>query len=353
MTDLFYKLRYHLSSNFPFAIYSKPGSSTITGIFQKDGRTDLRSDLTEEGFVFAPFHDGETLFIPARAADVVTGTVDFEIILKDSAVIPTNLIAKEDFEGMVSDALIAINQGQFQKVVLSRKLALDGSLDMEKTFKNILKVYPKAFRYCFYHPVCGLWMGATPEQLLHVEGKEMKTVALAGTQIFKEVQEAVWEEKERQEQKFVTDFITDSIGDFVTDIDRTEPYTFRAGNIVHIKTDISGRLKDVSKLKEVIQALHPTPAICGVAREDALKFILHKEKYDREYYSGFLGEVNCKDDRLNVVQTDLFVNLRCMKLEDGKANLYVGCGITEGSNPEKEYVETVNKAATMASVLTN
>ncbi len=79
------------------------------------------------------------------------------------------------------------------------------------------------------------------EQLLKVNGDEIRTVALAGTQVFKEG-EIIWESKEKEEQQFVTDFILDSLNDLVTVKIHTEPYTFRAGNIVHIKTDISGKI---------------------------------------------------------------------------------------------------------------
>ena len=352
MNDIFEKIKSQLNSKYPFAIYCKPGSSTATGIFQNDNVMDYKADFTREGFVFAPFHDGKRLFIPTEAAEINTFEIEPEVTKNELYGIIIDQKEKNDFELIVREAVGEINNSELQKVVLSRKQEISGSVDIEKTLKKILQAYPKAFRYFFYHPVSGMWMGATPERLLNLEGIEMSTVALAGTQLYKEGEEAVWEEKEKLEQKFVTDFITNSIGDYVTDIYKTEPYTFRAGNIVHIRTDISGKVKDASNLSELIEALHPTPAICGLPKDTALQFIQKNEKYEREYYSGFLGEINFDQERAGMVQTDLFVNLRCMKLQKSKVSLFVGCGIIKNSNPEKEFVETVNKATTMAGVLT-
>ena len=95
---------------------------------------------------------------------------------------------------------------------------------------------------------------------------------------------------------------------------------------------------------EIVKALHPTPAVCGYPTEKAREFILANESYDRQYYTGFCGLV--EENKL-----DLYVNLRCMQLKEGKAHLYVGGGITKDSNPESEFAETQHKAQTMLAVL--
>ena len=77
----------------------------------------------------------------------------------------------------------------------------------------------------------------------------------------------------------------------------------------------------------------------------ARNFILENEKYNRKYYSGFLGEFRMQE------QTNLFVNLRCCEIENDLITIYVGCGITKDSQAEKEFIETENKAKTILSVL--
>ena len=183
------------------------------------------------------------------------------------------------------------------------------------------------------------------------QSNEIKTVALAGTQLATKANTVIWQEKEQTEQQLVTDFIVESLEGLVKDITISSPYSVRAGNLWHIKTDISATLKSRKFLQKVITALHPTSAVCGLPKEAAKRFIIENEGYDREYYSGFLGELNIDLLTFKTLQTDLFVNLRCMKIVKDKAQLYIGCGITKDSDPEKEYLETVNKAMTMKKIL--
>jgi isochorismate synthase len=104
-------------------------------------------------------------------------------------------------------------------------------------------------------------------------------------------------------------------------------------------------------LEEIIKALHPTSAVCGLPKAAAKDFILQNEPYDRSYYSGFLGELNIDLATFRTEQSDLFVNLRCMKINEKQVELFIGCGITKDSVPEAEFIETVNKSMTMRKVL--
>lgn len=353
MTDLLLKIQNQLQEQRPFAVYSKPGSSVVTGIFQADSQTHYLTDFTRKGFVFAPFEGDEYLFIPAEDSDVISVTADANgFAPAEPAPIAIDVAAKTKFEALVTNCVNAINTGKFGKLVASRsEMAQLTVTDITKVYQNLLYAYPNAFKYCFFHPKAGLWMGATPEQLLKAQNHTLHTVALAGTQLYKEGEEAVWENKEKEEQQFVTDFILNELKPYTSQITTTQPYTFRAGNLVHIKTDISAELKDASHLKEVLQTLHPTPAVCGLPKTEAKQFILQNEGYNREYYSGFLGEINHDFATGKQAQTDLFVNLRCMKVNGNVAQLFIGCGITKDSNPEKEFFETVNKSMTMRRVL--
>jgi isochorismate synthase len=186
-------------------------------------------------------------------------------------------------------------------------------------------------------------MGATPEQLVKVKNNTFETVALAGTQVFSET--ITWQEKEIVEQQLVTAYIKNSTENLVESIQFSELHTHKAGNLAHLKTDITGKLKSDISENDLINALHPTSAVCGMPLEAARNFILESEKYNRKYYSGFLGEYKMQE------QTNLFVNLRCCEIETQKTILYVGCGITKDSQADKEFIETENKAKTILSVL--
>ena len=143
----------------------------------------------------------------------------------------------------------------------------------------------------------------------------------------------------------VTDYIKNSTENLVENIQISKAYTQKAGNVVHLKSDISGKLKSDVSENDIINALHPTSAVCGMPLHVARNFILENEKYNRKYYSGFLGEFQMQE------QTNLFVNLRCLEVLNNAVNVYVGCGITKDSNPEMEFLETENKSMTMRDVL--
>ncbi|MEZ0004776.1 isochorismate synthase [Flavobacterium sp. 28YEA47A] len=351
MSGLYQKAEEHLKNRLPFVVYSKPGETVAIGIFQKDASLHFTTNFKEEGFVFAPFSGGQFVLLPKETSEVHAEEYTRSTIENSSKGFEFDDTAKANFERLVKNGVDAICKGDFKKVVLSRT----ESVSLENTspfalFKKLLSAYPTAFKYCFFHPEIGMWLGATPEQLLKASDDRIKTVALAGTQVYHDG-EIKWENKEQEEQEFVTEFILDGLEDYASEKNSSKPYTFRAGNIVHIKTDIEARLHNRQDLGEIIKMLHPTPAVCGLPKEASRKFILENEGYDREYYSGFLGELNrdfAKDMQHN---SDLFVNLRCMKLQETTANLYIGCGITKDSIPEKEFFETVNKSLTLKNIL--
>ncbi len=344
------KVKEYIQAKQPCVVYCKPGSNIVTGIFQRDS-VAYAADFSAEGFMFAPFADGDTLFIPYYAADVLTAKVDVALDSAEADKPGVDIKAKADFESLVAQSINVIKSGKFEKLVCSRTEIVEVKTDIASIFIKMLNLYPNAFRYCFYHPASGLWMGATPEQLLKAKGKTIHTVALAGTQLYVADEEAFWQEKDKQEQQFVTDYIASELQGLAENINTSFPYTYRAGNLVHIKTDIKAEINSEAVLSDVIKTLHPTPAVCGLPTNEARKFLLQNENYERQYYSGFLGEVN-RDFAANATnKTDLFVNLRCMKIQGKNAQLFVGCGITIDSDPEKEFVETMNKSMTMRRVL--
>lgn len=133
-------------------------------------------------------------------------------------------------------------------------------------------------------------------------------------------------------------------------ITASDSYTIRAGNLLHLRTDVQGELKPNTELKKCIDILHPTPAVCGLPKDLAKVFIEENEGYNREFYTGYLGEINY-DFNTNEIATNLFVNLRCMKIVNQQATIFVGCGITKDSDPDAEWEETVNKSKIMRQVL--
>lgn len=260
----------------------------------------------------------------------------------------------------VRKAIEAIEAGQMKKVVFSRmkyvELASDFSLI--DVFERLCEKYPTAFVSMVYLPQLDqVWLGATPEILVSVDKEGMfRTVALAGTQSAFDVtgapisvKQAAWTQKEIEEQALVGRYIISCFKKIrVREYLEEGPKTVIAGNLMHLRSDFLVDTKAINfpELGTVmLDLLHPTSAVCGMPKMDALTFIQQHEGYDREFYSGYLGPVNVGNE------THLFVNLRCMKIQNNVATLYAGGGITEDSVPEKEWLETEMKCQTMFSVL--
>ncbi|MCO4822593.1 MAG: chorismate-binding protein [Flavobacteriaceae bacterium] len=356
------------NNKLPFVLYSKPYKNEVTALLQKENTLYKVEDYSESGFVFAPFDvRKDTFLIPYSNCSELS--IDTEV---ESQANMTSLSFKEAdkeiYIRLVEEAKTAIDHDEFKKVVLSRseKIIVD-ELNFIQIFKTLLNKNNSEFAYCWYHPKVGMWLGATPENLLNVEGHRFSTMALAGTQTYKGTQHVKWDLKEQEEQQFVTDFIEQSLEAFVESMTLSEVKTVKAGSLLHLKTDISGLLKrNTFSLRQLIFALHPTPAVCGYPKQEAMQFILDHENYNREFYTGFLGELNKKvkirprsgvrniENRAYAYHksaTHLYVNLRCMQLNSTEAQLYVGGGITKDSIPENEWQETINKTKTMKSVL--
>ena len=169
-------------------------------------------------------------------------------------------------------------------------------------------------------------------------------MSLAGTR--KAGSRGEWGSKEKAEQAIVSRYIEDLlIKHKVEGLQITETFTMKAGAMEHLCTGFNFVIADDGTMAQIINDLHPTPAVCGIPKEKALQLIKKYENHHREYYAGFLGPVNLKG------KTDLFVNLRCMKITPTQMILFTGGGITKDSVPEREWEETELKAQTLLDVL--
>ena len=261
----------------------------------------------------------------------------------------------EAYKALVQKAIDAIAQGAFRKVVTSRKQIVDLEQPLPPTyiFERLCERYPQAFVSLFFLPEKGVWLGASPEVLVSVNAaQEFWTMALAGTQAYQEgksLAEAVWTQKEIEEQALVSRYIINCLKKIrVREFEDLGPRTVLAGNLLHLQTDFLIDLRHLHypQLPSVmLDLLHPTSAVCGMPKAESLDFLLRHEGYEREFYSGYLGPVNIE------AETHLFVNLRCMQWQPKQLWLYAGGGITIDSQPAKEWQETVMKCQTMLQAL--
>ncbi|PWA07358.1 isochorismate synthase [Flavobacterium psychrotolerans] len=359
MIDFFIKVKQQERQNLPFVIYSKPNKNALVGFFQKNDHLYFADDFTESGFVFSPFDGNQIILIPKNQSQKWASQLSTSAEKQHSNfTVSENHKDKEHFKNLVQKGIDSIRKGVLSKVVLSREEIIDlPGFDIVSIFEKLVRTYPTAFCYCWFHPKIGLWMGASPERLLKAQKNQFYTMALAGTQTFEDDMEVIWGNKEKEEQQLVTDFILTNLKDVTTEVNVSSPYTLKSGNLLHIKTDIEGIVNPDSNLKEIVSILHPTPAVCGLPKRVAKDFILQHEGYDRAYYTGFLGELNRKVEPKGKLKSDLYVNLRCMQIKIApdnattKVHLYMGCGITKDSIPENEWEESVNKSMTIKKII--
>ena len=365
-----------IDSDYSFAMWSLPEaqSYSIAIDIHKEDLTDKPIDERHAVFAinkFSDSHPPKPAYIRSDLFIEVSGNNDFEIkvdprissTLLDEFLVKRNKrkhIRKSEkttnqFEEIVQKGIDQINEGVFEKVVLSRfkDIEIPPSFEHFSFFQKLITHYPNAFNYMVFTPNHGLWMGATPEKLIDVDySKDLfSTDALAGTQPLdgRKLNEVAWTMKEIEEQAMVSRYIVDGFKKIrLREFDEVGPKTVKAGNLAHLKTEFRVDMKKSNAYgldKIMLDLLHPTSAVCGFPRTSALDFITKNENYNRELYSGFLGPVRFQD------KTNLFVNLRCMQVFNDRIRLYAGAGITADSLPHKEWEETEHKMNTLLSLL--
>lgn len=319
-----------------FVIYKLPYEKEI---YIRKGDWE-KFDHKKEGFIVQDFIKTNTLIITGERK-----IIDFSLSILYPTKINTNQnLNKEEYIDQVQ-AFIDVCSLNIQKVISSRVInkSINENLDLFEIVQTLASQNENALVYIYNIPTIGMWMGATPETLIHTKDTSIQTMALAGSQLSSK-KEIVWEDKELQEHQFVIDDISTKLAlkNYTYKIDKTE--TIVAGEVCHLKTSIKidAQLKEA---KNIADTLHPTAAICGMPQDKSFDFILKNENYEREFYTGYLGEIS------NYKQSWLFVNLRCMQIFNNSYNIYVGGGITKDSIAEKEWEETELKSRTLLAVI--
>jgi len=359
-------INYCLSNHLAFFTYRVPDSDRIKIGVQKDLNLMNYHEFAElegkQGFVFAPFESSErhpSWFIRddfSFSSDTLT---DSEVetlgryqnsVLDSEDVCPAQSL-EEDYFSQISEILRALKGNELEKAILSRIQTEKGGAKAQRAnlFIQLCQHYPQAFvSYVSLPGICS-WMGASPELLFKSHKGRTETVALAGTLPAgnSDLADMNWGKKEIEEQAFVSDYIERVFRkNAIAGFERKGPYTVQAGQVVHLKTEFKTQAElSFCDKAGMISALHPTPAVCGLPKQEAFDLIKKVEKHDREYYAGFWGPIGAKGS------CELYVNLRTMKISENHLSLFVGGGITIESIPKKEWEETQYKAQTLLSVI--
>lgn len=245
------------------------------------------------------------------------------------------------YKGQVLSIVTDLAENYPSKTVLSRVIC--GTLMCDDTANMWLQVahdyfkeLKNTFRFIYFTPATGCWIGASPEILLNVDNStgNAETVALAGTRT-KPKANVGWDEKNVSEQGMVVKFIMDVLEEMQADYKVEAVNDVAFGNISHKCEHFTFNLGERDPF-DVIDSLNPTPALSGYPREDAVAHIERLEMHNRYCYGGYVAVEDGNSLRA-------YVNLRCAHFYKDKYCIYAGSGLTEDSKADSEWIETENK----------
>jgi isochorismate synthase len=254
---------------------------------------------------------------------------------------------------LVRDALSRIGARELEKVVAARSshVLASRAIDVASVLDRIGHDYADSTCFAFQRGA-SVFVGATPERLVSVRDFRVQADALAGSIQRDAVDDdraavaLLASDKDRREHAFVVSAIADALGSFCEDLRvPPEPVLRTLRNVHHLWTPIAGVLRERAHVLDLLRALHPTPAVCGLPRGAALAWIAEHESTPRGWYAGAVGWFDAHGDGTFAVA------IRSGIIEDREAWLYAGAGIVRGSDPDREYAETTVKQAPLLTAL--
>ncbi|WP_336325322.1 isochorismate synthase [Halovenus sp. HT40] len=250
---------------------------------------------------------------------------------------------RADWQREIAEATARIEDGQLRKVVLAQ--ALTATLSEPITPADVLvrlgESYPDCFQFLFEPATGGTFFGATPERLVSVDGRTIETEALAGSIGRGETtEEDEWlagqlreSDKNTHEHDIVVETIHEQLAPFTSDITTGSRQIRKLANVQHLQTPIRANLDEEYHVLDLVEALHPTPAVGGLPPERALETIRETEVFDRGWYAAPVGWLDGEGNGTFAVA------IRSAVAVDRQATLFAGAGIVADSDPDEEYDE--------------
>ncbi len=295
---------------------------------------DTGSDLAFASFTFDPDEEGSVIIVPeyversfaARPGAMPNGTID-----EDDA---------ERWPKMVNEALVEIERGRVEKVVLSRRLraSFDHPVDPFSVAAYLIGTQPG----CHVYAMEGL-VGASPELLLRTGNGHIESMPLAGSAT--DARPDLQTLKNEEEHRLAADSVGGAFSAAGLEYTRTEPTIVEVGEIRHLGTRFEGSTPEGFDFGDILPHLHPTAAVAGTPTSVALSIIRDMEETARGRYSGPVGWFDREGN------SEFAVALRCGLLGGSTAVLRSGAGIVAGSDPDDELEETVWKLKPMLDAL--
>jgi len=265
------------------------------------------------------------------------------------------VICPEEWKETVRQAREAIRRKEAEKIVMARELRiqLKGKLESGYVIEKLLQAQQNSYVFAFeYGGDC--FVGASPERLVKVERTEVLSTCLAGTaprgmtpEADKQLaDELLNDPKNRQEHQYVVHMIEEALEKHCTNLRiPQQPVVSRLKNLQHLYTPVTAQLKGGASILDLVQDLHPTPALGGTPRQAAMAFIREHELLERGWYGAPVGWMDAAGNG------EFAVAIRSGLLHGKELSLFAGCGVVADSDPDKEYEETKIKFLPMLSVL--
>jgi menaquinone-specific isochorismate synthase len=260
--------------------------------------------------------------------------------------------APESWCALVEQATKSMADGPLRKVVLAREILVTADVPFDRL--TVLGRLRTTYPGCHVYSVDG-FVGASPELLVSRAGDVVRSHPMAGTAArggdpatdARLAASLLASTKDREEHQITIDMVHDTLLGWCSYVDyEAEPSIVPVANVQHLATLVEGRLSEPApSVLELVRALHPTPAVCGTPRDDALAFIRQHEGFDRGRYAGAVGWVDARGNG------SWAVSLRCAALDGATARVYAGNGIVADSDPATELAETRAKLQAMLSAL--
>ena len=272
-----------------------------------------------------------------------TGTRPVELprLIEDPA-------ADNAWASMVEDIRRAIRRGDVEKIVAARRFTVElaASRPLARVIER-LEQRRRSTAFAFARPGA-TFLGLTPERLISKRGLEFRTEALAGSieSGAEHAAELLGSGKDRLEQQLVVDAILRRLAPLAKKLEAAaRPNVRELPEVLHLHTPIHGELHAPRHLLELVELLHPTPAVGGVPTADAMAWIRANEDDARGWYAAPIGWFDAAGDG------EIFVALRSCLLSPGRAELYAGAGIVSDSDPRRELAEVRLKLRTLMHAL--
>lgn len=278
--------------------------------------------------------------------------------LDDVLPAPTSRTDVPNFAGWqrnVNRALAGFDEERLEKTVLARRATLkfEDDLDPALLAQKLKVATPDCFHFYFEPEEGTAFVGASPERLFRREGKTVLSEAVAGTrprgaselddQDLRE--ELLNSEKDRSEHEYVRISIREALAPLCNDLEVEDHASeMKLTRRRHMVSGVRGTLQEGVSDAEVLAALHPTPAVGGHPREEAMDEIRDLEPFDRGWYAGPVGWIGADS-------SEFAVGIRSGLVSGRELSLFSGAGIVAGSTAENEWAEIEQKIGDFTRIL--